>query len=333
MSDDDTLEIETPETGTVPLDQPVATGRRNVLVIRLGALGDLIQCFDTFHAIRRHHPDDRLILMTMPMFINFGRAMPWFDEVWLDDRPRPWRVGAWFKLRRQFRAMPLSRVYDLQNKFRTEVYFRLMPEPKPEWSGLAKGCSHPRPDDITDAPLHNRERYLRQVESAGVAEAGTADTDWLDADISAFKLPERFVMLVPGCSEHLPHKRWPAAHYAELIRRLEAQGLQSVLIGTKAERGVIQEIADAAPQAVSLCGKTSLLQLGAIARRALGAVGNDTGPIFLSAALACPTLMLMSHHTDPVRSAPRGAKVAWIKRDDLAELSVDEVEQAVLLRD
>lgn len=297
---------------------PVA-GR--VLVIRLGALGDLVQCFDAFHAIRRHHSGSEIILLTKPAFAGFGRAMPWFDAVWEDNRSRS-PLHYW-RMRQRLRGAGLSRVYDLQNKPRTALYYRLMrPGPRPDWSGAAPGARWPLP---ALAGLHNHDRYLRQLTAAGVPDAGAADLSWLAGDLSGLLPPGPFALLVPGCSPHLPHKRWPAAFYAALGRQLLDRGITPVLVGTGADREAADAIRAACPQAVDLVGRTSLHQLGALARRAVASVGNDTGPVFLTAAIGCPTLMLMSHHTDPVRSAPWGPRTAWLKRDDLATLPVAEV--------
>lgn len=319
----------------------MAPEAQRILVIRLGALGDLVQLFDTFHALRQHHAADRVILMTTPPFVGFARTMPWFDAIWTDTRPKWWRLGAWLRLRAILRAEPLTRVYDFQNKRRTAIYRRLLTRhirpdharpahARPEWSGSAPGCSHPRPDPDREPILNNHDRYLAQIAAAGVPPAGPADLSWLDADVGPLGgLPERYVLLIPGCSPHLPHKRWPAARYAELIRRLAGHGLASVLIGTQADRAAIDAITAAAPDALDLCGRTSLAQLGTLARAAVGVIGNDTGPVFLTAAVGAPTLMLMSHHTDPRRSAPWGAAAHWLKRENLADLDVDTVMAAL----
>ncbi len=304
-----------------------------MLVIKLGALGDLLQSLDAFHAIRAHHPNCRLILMTTPPFAAFGSAMPWFDDLWIDPRPKAWQLAAWATLLGRLRREPLSRVYDLQSNQRTSLYFRLLAGPRrPEWSGAARGCSHPRPDFLSLSG-HNRDRLLAHVASAGVPPSGPADLAWLDAPITGFRLPDRFVVMVPGCSPHRLYKRWPADHYADLAARLERRGIATVMIGTGADREAIAEIRARAPAIIDLAGRTSLLEVAGIARAALGAVGNDTGPIFMTAAVGTPTLMLMSHHTIAERMAPLGPAVSWLQRRHLADLPADEVEAALTLRD
>ena len=305
---------------------------RSILVIKLGALGDLVQCLDAFYAIRRHHPDRRLILLTTPPFRPFAEAMPWFDDIWLDRRPKAWQIGEWLRLIGRLRAEPLERVYDLQSNQRTGLYFRLLAGKRPEWSGEVAGCSHPRPPFLSMTG-HNHDRLLQHIRSAGVPEAGPAPLDWLDADIARFALPERFVLLVPGCSPLRPGKRWPPARFAELALALERRDIASVAIGAGADRQQIDEIRALAPAVIDLCGRTSLPEIGGIARAALGTVGNDTGPLFIAGIVGSPTLMLMSsRETIAERMAPLGPDTGWLEREELAKLSVDAVEAALRLR-
>ena len=324
-----TMDVSADAFASAPGDVTVGVQRSD----KLGALGDIMQSLDAFHVIRAHHSLDRLILMTTRPFAALGAAMPWFDAVWIDSRPKAWHLAAWVALATRLRREPLSRVYDLQSNQRTSLYFRLLAGPRrPDWSGAVAGCSHPRPDFLSLSG-HNRDRLLAHVASAGVPLVGSADLTWLDSAIDGFGLPERFVIMVPGCSPHRLYKRWPAGHYAGLAHRLERRGIASVLIGTQADREAITEIQALAPMVIDLAGRTSLLEVAGIARTALGAVGNDTGPIFITAAVGTPTLMLMSHHTIAERMAPLGPAVSWLQRHSLSDLTVDEVEAALSLRD
>jgi len=294
--------------------------RRRILVIRLGALGDLIQCFDAFHALRAHDREAELILLTKPAYAGFARTLPWFDAVWEDARAR--NPAHYLEMAARLRRSGLSAVYDLQNKGRTALYRRLLilMGGRVDWPGTVP--------DLTG--LHNRDRYLARLRAAGIPEAGPADLSWLTADTAGLEPAGPFALLVPGCSPHLPHKRWPAPHYAELARELARRGITPVLVGAEADRDAADAIlAGLSGGVLDLVGRTSLHQLAGLARRAVAAIGNDTGPVFLTAAVGCPTLMLMSHHTDPVRSAPWGPRTAWLKRDDLARLAVADVSRAL----
>ncbi len=310
------------------LPGPSARGR--VLVIKHGALGDLIQAMDAFQALRRHHAAAELVLMTAPAYAALAQAIPWFDRIWLDKRPRLHEVGAWWGLRKTFLAERFDRVYDLQCSSRTARYFRMLPRrQRPEWVGAAPGCSHPNPD--FPASPSNRQKMAAQLAVAGVPAPRPADLSWLTAPVEHLGLPERFALLVPGCSPHLPHKRWPAQRYGQLALRLAGHGLAAAAVGTGVDRAAIDGVRAAAPGLLDLGGRTTLFELAAVARRAAVAVGNDTGATFLASAVGTPTLMLMSSHTDPLVSAPWGPGARWLKRDNLSELPVEDVEQALPL--
>ncbi len=304
---------------------------KTILVIKLGALGDMFLAMDAFHALRRHHAGDRIVLLTRAPFAKLAARMPWFDEVWTDPAPKLWQVGKWLALRSRLRAAGFERVYDMQCNDRTAFYFRLLGPRRPEWSGTAKGCSH-RCADFQKGGAHVTELHLRMIEDAGVPRAGAANLGWLDGALDEFRLPARFVLIVPGCAPHRLYKRWPAEHYAELARRLGHRGLGVFAVGTAVDRQMIDAIRALTPEVVDLSGRTDFGQLAALARRAEGVVGNDTGPVHITAAAGAPTLVLMSGVTDPVRMVPRGPSVGWLRRENMADLGVDEVEAALRLR-
>ena len=298
-----------------------------VLAIRHGALGDVIQALGPLQAIRRHHPDAHLVALTGSPFADLLRASGWFQDVWIDDRPPLWRLGSWLGVVRRLRDARFDRVYDLQTSARTAWYFRLMGSPPPEWSGVAPGASH-RHDNPGRVEMHTAERQAEQLRLAGIPDVPPPGLAWLDADVARLGLPQRFALLVPGGSAHRPAKRWPVARYAVLAGALTDLGLVPVVAGTREETALVREIAAAAPATVDLTGRTSIIELAGVARRAALAVGNDTGPMHVTAAVSCPSLTLFSAESDPARCAPRGRLVGILRRPDLADLSVDEVTAA-----
>lgn len=303
-----------------------------ILVVKLGALGDFVQALGPFAAIRAHHPDADIVLLTTRPYADLGRASGYFDEVWTDPRASWWRVGAILALRERLRGPGFSRVYDLQTSDRSSAYRRLFwPGPYPEWSGIAKGCSHPHANPDRDS-MHTVERQAEQLAMVGVAPVPPPDISWMETDIGRFGLPGGFALLVPGGAPHRPGKRWPVDRYVGLARHLAGRGIAPVVIGGKEESGLAAAIREKAPAAVDLTGKTTLADIAALARQAKAAVGNDTGPMHLIAAAGCPTLVLYSHDSDPALCGQRGPRVDILRVPDLAELGVDEVIERLPLR-
>jgi len=299
-----------------------------ILVIKHGALGDFLLATGAFQAIRRHHAGAEITLLTTRAYAEFGRATGWFDRVWIDPKPRAWRIAAWLGLVRRLRRAGFARVYDLQHSDRTHAYFRLLGGARPEWSGIAPGCSHPHANPGRDA-MHTLEREAEQLAMAGIDAVPPPDVSWLDADIARFGLGDGFALLVPGGSAHRPEKRWPAVNYAALARQLAGRGIAPVLIGAAAERAEIAAIAAACPEAIDLCDKTALAEIAALARRAAVAVGNDTGPMHLIALACAPVVVLYSAASEPAQTAPRGPSVTVLRRPSLDDLTVEAVVAAL----
>jgi ADP-heptose:LPS heptosyltransferase len=295
----------------------------NILVIRLSALGDVIQSFVPFAAIRVHHADARITLLTTAPFAGLLSRAPWFDDVLTDERPRWWDLPGLGKLRRQLQGYDF--VYDLQTSARSSRYFVLAGQPP--WSGIAPGCSHPHANPRRDF-MHTRERQREQLEMAGIAGFFAPDLSWLIGQGQTFAIPDEAVLVVPGAAPSRPRKRWPAEYYAALAVRLAEQGRAPVLIGGAAEAEIAATIRAACPEAIDLTGKTTLPDIAALATRAKFAIGNDTGPMHLIAAMGCPATVLFSADSDPDLTAPRGPDGEWptvLRAADLADLPVDRV--------
>jgi ADP-heptose:LPS heptosyltransferase len=300
---------------------------RRILVIKHGALGDFVLATGPFTAIRAHHLGDNVTLLTTPPYVDFARQSRLFDQVWVDTRPRITQVSAWWNLVRRLREEPIARVYDLQTSSRSSFYFRLLPRPKPEWSGIAPGCSHPHrgPERVR---MHTIDRQAEQLRLAGIGHVPHPDLGWAKADISHLTLPRAFALLAPGGSAHRPEKRWPASHFAELTRTLAQSGITAVAIGGKDDAAATRAVAEAG--GIDLAGSTTLAEVVELARRARVAVGNDTGPMHLAATAGCRSVVLFSGASDPALCAPRGPVVRILRKPVLAQLPVAEVAEAAL---
>ena len=300
---------------------------QRILIIKHSALGDFILATAAFQAIRRHHPTASVTLLTTKPYRGIAEASGLFDEILLDSRAPLSNPLALLRLLRQLRGRRFARVYDLQRSSRTGWYFRLWGPGKPEWVGAAKGASHFFPG--AKAHKHIAEREAEQLALAGIDDLALPDLSFLTADLHRFDLPERMALLVPGGAPHRPAKRWPAERFALLARHLNECGITPVLLGTKAEAAEIAAIREACPQALDLHGRTDFAELAELGRRADVAVGNDTGPMHLLAAAGCPSVVLFSAESDPVRISPRGRSVRILQRESLRDLPPGAVIDAL----
>lgn len=301
---------------------------RRVLVIKLGALGDVVLAFAALRRIREAHPEAEIIALTTPPYAPLLSASPYVDRVEPDGRPEGPR--ATLAMLRRLRRARYDRVYDLQTSSRTDAYFQALRPHPPPWSGTAPGCALPHRNPERDR-MHTLERQADQLKDAGVwpgapTAPGTApppDIAWLvDPETPArFSLPRPYALLVPGGSPHRPEKRWPAQRYRALADALCERGVQPIVLGGPPER----ELAAAIPAAIDLTGCTSFADIASLGAGAALAVGNDTGPSHLLAAAGAPLLALFSAASDPAITAPRGPAVTVLRRPNLADLQVSEV--------
>lgn len=294
-----------------------------ILVIRHGALGDVILSFPAFAAIRAHHPSAAISLLTTAPFADFLAGSPWFDHVQIDPKPAPYDLPGLWRLHGTLTGFDF--VYDLQTSQRSSRYFHLAG--RPPWSGIAPGCSVPHANPARNA-LHTRERLADQLAQAGIPHLPAPDLTWLHASPPP-TLPNHFTALIPGAAPHRPEKRWPAEKFGALAASLPGP---VVILGTMAERPLAAEIQRIAPASLDLTGRTDLRALASVLARATQAVGNDTGPMHFATALGIPALVLFASASDPALTAPRYPDGAWpsvLRAPNLADLPVDRVACAL----
>ncbi len=301
---------------------------KNILIIKHGAFGDVMQSEGALHDIRDHHPDDQVTVLTEPAYAKIMDRCPWVDQVVRDPRAPRWRLDKMWALRRELQALNIDRVYDLQNSSRTTDYYRWI-FPDTEWSGTAPGCSHPHKAENPKS-MHSLQRLEGQLTDAGLTCKHTLhpDVSWMSNDVTELleeaDLQPGFILLVPGSSAALPHKRWP--YYADLATRLIADGYQVATVPGPDELDLCAKI-----PGVTLTGGTFLdwFDLAGVVKSAGFIVGNDTGPSHLAAHMGKPGLALFGSHTSVEKTGIRTDRFDAIEVADLNELPVEQVYKAV----
>lgn len=305
--------------------------REKILVIKLSALGDFLMALGPMAAIRRHHPDAHITIMTTKPFADMASRSRYADAVEVVTRAPFYNLAAWMKMFRFLNGGAFTQVYDLQLNGRSAFYFSMMVK-KPQWSGIARGASHNyAAENPAWRQMHAFDRHKAMLAQQGI-DVSLPDLGWMHTDVSLLVPPAPYVLLVPGCAPQHPYKRWPAAKFAALALKLQHQGYTVCLIGTAAEHDAISRIKAVAPACHDLSGRTSFYDIATLAAGAAGAVGNDTGPTHLIALDGCPVVALFSGVTDPALSAPVGGAVTVIQAEDIADISVADVIQALHLR-
>jgi ADP-heptose:LPS heptosyltransferase len=308
--------------------------KKNILIIKHGALGDLIQSTSSLKLIRDKYPDSKITLLSDIKFKFFSNEVSYINEIIYESRPSLLRFGLWMILIFKIVQKNFDIVIDLQNSDRTSAYhfFLKLFNLKIIWSGNRRGGKF-RYNPVNIENIPTKDRIKNQLALMNIYGNNQPDISWLIKN-SISGLPDNsFVILLPGSSPQHKHKRWPAEKYAEVANYLKEKKIDCVVFGqSKCEGDEISKIKLLSPSTIGFVDK-DLSDLATAASKAIGAVGNDTGLTFVAAAAGCPITWLLSSHTDPNIIQLIGSKVNILKKDNIADITIDDVKNNLAFRD
>ena len=306
----------------------------NILIIKHGALGDLIQITSSLKSIRQKYPDSKITLLTDIKFKFFSERIIFVDEIIYENRPSFFRIDKWLTIILKIIKRRFNIVFDLQNSDRTSVYYFFIKlfNPKTVWSGNRRGGKFKyHPKNFESIPI--KDRIKNQLVLMDIEIYDKPDISWMMKK-NIINLPNNdFVILLPGSSPEHKHKRWPAEKFAELANYLKEKKIDSIILGQSHSEGEeLKKIKLLAPKIIDFSDQ-DLDCLATTASKAIGAIGNDTGPTFVAAAAGCPITWLLSNHTDPNITQLLGSKVNTLKKDNIIDITIDEVKNNLAFRD
>ena len=306
--------------------------RNNILIIKHGALGDVILAGAAIQAIREKHVNDNLICLTGKLYYEILSDSPWVDEVIIDTKPRWYDLKGWLKLKNIFKCNNFIKVYDLQTSYRSNIYFYLFCYLKKiPWSGIAYGSKF-RHVSINRKKMHTYDRLKDQLKLCGIKYDNLPNWTWLLKKYKNDKLlPGReFAIIVPGAAAHRFNKRWSKNSYANLINILSERGIISLILGTVVEKQYVNDIIDLVDQSkvlkpINYTGITNFKDIVYLSSYARFAVGNDTGPMHLIASTSLLTIVLFGAASNPNLCAPIGKNVKIIQEANIDDIKVDKI--------
>ncbi len=264
-----------------------------VLLVRFSSIGDILLTTPLVRALRRRHPDAKLVFVTKRAHAPLVADNPHLSQVIALE---PGEAVA--HLAARLRPVGATHGLDLHGSLRSRALRLLV---RCRWSGYRKrrlartaliAFKH---DLYGDAPPV-AERYFEAARGLDVAPdngppefplgAGAAERvgRWLADQGLA---DARLAALAPGAAHAT--KRWPIAHWIALAERLRAAGLTSVVVGGPDDRGAAQHLTG---HAHSAAGALSLQETGALLARARVAVSGDTGVMHMATAVGTPVVAL-----------------------------------------
>lgn len=300
---------------------------RRILVIRLGALGDVVRTIPAIQALRAAAPQAKIAWLVDDRCAAILEGLLYVDELLVLPRrelraasrnPLAW--GRWLRLwrsfRRRIRAWRADAVFDFHGLFKTGVLTRCARARLR--IGYVRGHSKEgswRAYNVLVDPgpvrIPRLERNLALVENFGAKRpAGPPELAFTEAErarVEKFfaKLDaSRVVTLVPGSSRARKHKRWPAGHYAALADLLAGKaGLIPLVVWGPGEEELAAEIRAVARCDVRLAPPVSLKELALLLGRSRCVVGGDTGPMHIASIMGTPVVTILGP-TDPVQNRP-----------------------------
>jgi heptosyltransferase-1 len=325
------------------------------LIVRLGALGDIVHALPLAAALRAARPDARIDWLVDRRHRAILEFVGGLSRVVAVDT-RQWRGATGVPaVVRALRQAAYDVAIDAQGLIKSAALARL--------AGARRVIGFDRAHlreplarlayDVVAAPVgpHVIDKALALARSAGVAAEAprfpirppVSDVvDRVRRQLGAGGAAP-FALLNPGAA--WPNKRWPADRFGRLARAIrERHGWPSIVAWGPGEEALARAVVDAAGGAAAAAPPTTLGELLALLAGAGVVVSGDTGPLHLAAALARPVVGLYGP-TDPARNGPWAAGDVTVSRTAicrcrhqrrcqadrwcLEEVTVEEVAAAV----
>ena len=298
-----------------------------LLVVRMGAMGDILHALPAVASLRRAHPLWRIDWVVEPAWAPLlsanlegdrGPAQPLVDSIFLAG------VKAWARsplsgktiseirrLRKNLITQRYDAVLDFQGAVRSAGIARMtgsrrvIGEDVPR-EPVAKWLFHER---VATAGVHVIEQDMELAEAVAgdVLEpvfpplpVDAAAERWCDELLVGSNQP--VVLLNPGAGWGA--KRWPAERYAAVAAGLAARSFRVVVNAGPGEEQLAETIRTGSNGA-AIPAHCTLGQLIALTRRGVLLIGGDTGPLHLACALGVPVVGIFGP-TDPARNGPFG---------------------------
>jgi ADP-heptose:LPS heptosyltransferase len=270
------------------LSATAATGRQ-ILIIKLGALGDVVLATPQLSQLLDVHAADRVTLLTAPDYRELLSGFSGLEIVSFKRKGLLSMLG----LLRWLLGQQFDVVYDLQGSLRSRV-MTLLTQAQLR-AGAAPALAYTQAPLAASDGAHAFDRFNAVLLAAGVDAApalpclpvSTAALARVDAWLQQQGLAgRRCVLMHAGASQGWPSKRWPERYFLELAMALEACGLTVIWLGGETERDLNRRLAGKA--GIDASAVFSLGELAALGHRAVFAISNDSGPMHLLSSAGLP---------------------------------------------
>jgi len=298
----------------------------NILIIKHGSLGDIVQISGVLRDIKETHADKKIFILTTIPYVDLLSRCPYLDGVLVDKRLPRWNIYYLLKLRKMINKFNFSYVFDLQNSSRTSFYRKYLFSIS-NWSStettLEKGK---KKKELDQEPV--LERFNIQLTRSNVKTKHVLKPDFSWARVDVNKIVnkyfgKKFVLLFPFCSPLLPHKKWP--YFNKLINLIKSHHTNIEIVVAPGPKEI--EEAKKTDAIIITNNKESLniSELAGLISKASYVIANDTGPAHMSAHLGQSGVALFGYHTTAKKVSIETEKFKAISAENLNNLTAEEV--------
>ncbi len=303
----------------------------NILIIKHGSLGDLIQANGAIKDIKNFYPNRKVFLLTTQPYSIFMSECPYLDGVLIDKRLPRWNLFYLNNLKKTLLKYDFSKVFDLQNSSRTKFYKRFIIK-NVEWSSTETALEPgQKKKDFDQDPVLDRIEI--QIKKSGIQTEFTKNIDlsWAIENISRLVKQyanNEYILLFPFCSPKLKNKKWP--YFKELIQKLKKEFKNKYPILLAPGPNEIKE-------AIELNGKVvlddnepiNIKKLISLINNAKFIIANDTGPAHIASHLDKKGLVLFGGHTSAEKVSIENFNFKAISVKNLKDLNVEIVMEEI----
>jgi len=292
----------------------------NILVIKTGALGDLVLASASFTTVRNHFRGARMCLLTEPAFAQVVDGCPLFSRVFFLPRRRK-NPFSLLRLVCALRREHFEIVFDLQGNLRTNVLAFLAKAPvRSGFYRAAAGAlflthavkkgARVNPVDGQFGPL--RKIGVREFERRPTLWNKGSETGWERfCDTVGMNRAREFIVIHAVSSGRWHTRRWLPGRFAAVADSLRRRGYDIVFIGDGEGRRWTQTILRRMREpAFNLCGRTSFVELCMLVGHGRLLITGDSGPMHIGVAAGTPVLGIFGP-SDPVIHCPPGVNVLY----------------------
>ena len=303
----------------------------NILIIKHGSLGDLIQANGAIEDIKKSNLKSHVVLLTSLNYFELMSKCPYVDEVVVDRRLPRWNLMYNNKKKKKLDSYNFTDVFDLQNSNRTKFYNKYLLN-TPRWSSTETTLDAGQLKSNFD-----KDPVLRRIEiqlkKSGIKTENVkkSNLNWAVInirDVTKNYFDGKYILIFPFCSAKLKKKKWP--YYSILISQLKVKYNNKFEIVVAPGPDEIKLSKSLNAHTVLDNGKSlKLNQLISLIKDSSFIVSNDTGPAHICAHMNKPGLVLFGSHTSAYKVSIESEKFKSISVKDLRLLKTETVMEEI----